>query len=360
MADSWDASIIKRGGKEVEAKIVEESPLPWNAPGHQPPINIISNSSEEPLGQSLIDASSSRYMKGQIIVGLVVASGSTDDLIFSYDEKILVIKEVIRGVQFLASLAPTTNFLTYTYQIKFLSIDAVPSISPCGTSAEFCESVWRDPVLKLLECKSGVGGYPQYNSRLKVSAKADWAYSVFFHKYPAFHFAYAYPSIGALCMQYANNSWGPEKLGEVFAHETCHIFGALDEYAPCNCDDVSGYIPVPNNNCVSCTGTHVPCVMDQNSLTMCSWTKGQIGLTFVVVEALGTTTVNNRPYTFAKCGDGNLWCNWWSGSAWTWISQGTPPSVKLMASMGATLVDGSRPYVFITGNDGHVWPQGFR
>ena len=37
-------------------------------------------------------------------------------------------------------------------------------------------------------------------------------------------------------MQYAIDGWGPNNIDRVFAHETCHIFNAPDEYAASGCD----------------------------------------------------------------------------------------------------------------------------
>ena len=59
----------------------------------------------------------------------------------------------------------------------------------------------------------------------------DWGYCAFFTKYPVGHFAYAYLGGPYLVMQYAIDGWGPNNIDRVFAHETCHIFNAPDDYA---------------------------------------------------------------------------------------------------------------------------------
>ena len=48
-------------------------------------------------------------------------------------------------------------------------------------------------------------------------------------------------------MHYDNGNWGPDNINRVFAHETCHIFGAADEYGSCGCG-ASGFLQVANNN----------------------------------------------------------------------------------------------------------------
>src|SRR4051812_44569305 len=62
-----------------------------------------------------------------------------------------------------------------------------------------------------------------------------------------------------------------------------------------------------------------------------------------------------RPYVFARGGPSRLWCNWWTGSAWSWSDQGAPPGTAISMTLGAVLVDGGRPHVFFRGGDGQVW-----
>ncbi|HEX3108328.1 MAG TPA: putative baseplate assembly protein, partial [Thermoanaerobaculia bacterium] len=75
-----------------------------------------------------------------------------------------------------------------------------------------------------------------------------------------------------------------------------------------------------------------------------------------VVGASGITAIDGaRPYLFVRGSDGNLWVNWWSGSAWTWTNQGTPADVDIVAGVGAIAVDNKRPYAFVIGSDGNLW-----
>jgi hypothetical protein len=78
-------------------------------------------------------------------------------------------------------------------------------------------------------------------------------------------------------------------MARTVAHETCHIFGASDEYqnapdchdVPGECTDGYGYLHAPNQNCYYCTETQVPCIMrgsgGSGQYPMCQWTKKQIG-----------------------------------------------------------------------------------
>ena len=60
-------------------------------------------------------------------------------------------------------------------------------------------------------------------------------------------------------MTYDNAGHGIENMDAVSAHETGHIFGALDEYS-CECYWQSGYLDYPNENCAN------GCELDENSI----------------------------------------------------------------------------------------------
>ena len=68
-------------------------------------------------------------------------------------------------------------------------------------------------------------------------------------------------------------------LQNVFAHETCHIFGASDEYWPTtDCDYPRGYLNVKNRNIINCRSTRLPCMMDSTKMfTLCSYSRAEIG-----------------------------------------------------------------------------------
>ena len=123
--------------------------------------------------------------------------------------------------------------------------------------------------------RKGPQGSVDYVNDLKTQKGTDWAYVAYFTKYPLHHFAYAVYE--RLVMSYENDGWGTDHINKVFAHETCHIFGAADEYGNCDCDSVHGYLAVPNRNCRRCAPDGVSCLMDRNELTLCEWSRKQIG-----------------------------------------------------------------------------------
>jgi hypothetical protein len=358
LADAWRA--IDAGRKSAARALVEEKPIPWDDPRFKPPGRIGAPPFPGTRGankaESIATATSVR-MVGSVTVGLVVVSGNTPALTFSGAEQIQVVQQVMQALQFLASEAPLGN-LTFVYEIHFLTINATEN-STCN-AYETCEAVWRDPALAKLGHPIGVAGCAAYANALKANHKTDWSYVAFFTKYRQYWFGYA--GGARLCMQYSNGGWGPGQIDRVFAHETCHIFGAADEYGSCHCWP-SGELQVPNKNCQNCTSAPVDCLMKANTFSLCYWTRGQIGWWPRVAAPMGAVTVDaDRPYAFVTGQDGHLWMNWWSGTTWNWSNQGLPPGVSIAASMGACTyninvnnVDVSRPHVFVKGSDKNLW-----
>mgnify|MGYP003963790057 CR=1 FL=1 len=90
----------------------------------------------------------------------------------------------------------------------------------------------------------------------------DWGYIVFVAdssndadgKFADGRFAFAiYGGDGGgpyLVMTYNNGLYGIDNMGAVIAHETGHIFGAIDQYGSCSCIDDFGYLNYENQNCV--------------------------------------------------------------------------------------------------------------
>ncbi len=279
MVKAWKGLQAKQ--RAASKKAVEQA-IPWDAEGFQHPKNpdndeeLRKDFDELKKTLKITETSTSATMTGSIALGLIIVKGTASGLGFSDAETRLVLQEVVEGCQFLASAYPRAK-VTFVYVIHVLTISAAPNDS-CDSS-ESCESVFRDPALAQLGYAAGDKGCIALVEDLKKNNKTQWGYVAFITKYPLIHFAYA--SGVKICMQYANDGWGPNQINRVFAHETCHIFGAADEYADSRCTCAKkGNNNVPNYNCVNCTDSlfdHVPCLMNQNTLSLCSWTMGQLG-----------------------------------------------------------------------------------
>lgn len=217
----------------------------------------------------------SRYMVGSIALGLVIVSGDTPALAFTDAEKEKIIEQVQRGANFLATAEPRAQ-VSFSYDIQDLQVTTAEGPYPNASNIyEQYEMGWRDAALSKLGYSPGRVGYRAYANALMADQGTKWGYVAFFTKYQLRHFAYAVYE--KLVMNYANDNWGPDNIHRVFAHESCHIFGASDEYGSCVCGEVGGELNGPNKNCVNCQTTQVPCLMNANTLQFCKWTKKQIG-----------------------------------------------------------------------------------
>jgi len=132
------------------------------------------------------------------------------------------------------------------------------------------------------------------NSYVRTARTRQWVYTLFIvddsadgSGTTAGDGSYAYRNGPYTTMVWPN--WrGGSRFGWVFAHETGHIFDALDEYGPggtdpgCGANHTSGF---KNSNSEYCTGTLVDCPMRQNltdantidrEQNICYWTRGMI------------------------------------------------------------------------------------
>ncbi|GAA0522711.1 hypothetical protein Ade02nite_82190 [Paractinoplanes deccanensis] len=191
-------------------------------------------------------------------------------LVFTQADKGLVMSEVMEGLAYLAAEGAPEG-VTFLPEWHFPDVNA-----PTGNGHDYedMEAPWRNAALTQLGHSGNRDGSRQFVRSLRQRLRTDWAYVAYFTKYPLHHFAYAGEE--RLVMEYDNDGWGTSQINRVFAHESCHIFGAADEYGGCGCG-ASGHHRIPNNNCRNCTSNQVPCLMDGNTLALCPWTKGQLG-----------------------------------------------------------------------------------
>ncbi len=221
------------------------------------------------------------YLVGSVSVAVVIVSGPTPDLQFSADDVRLVTSQVLEGLDFLVGAQPTAGIVFQTQQYPVsLTTPAVPTCTQGCTAGSYgaCEEVWLGPTLAALGYPPGRTGITDFVNHLQEQEGTDWAYAAIFVKYPVCHYAYAAAGGPMTVIQFANDGWGPKNLHRTFAHETCHVFNALDEYKEtCTCGRPSGYFQAPNDNCANCSGKHLPCLMDHNDLRLCYWSRRQLG-----------------------------------------------------------------------------------
>jgi hypothetical protein len=298
---------------------------------------------------------------------VIFTGNASSGLAFTSSEEAKITTEVLEGLAFLASAEPLAN-VTFVYDWRKVAVSATPGPdATIGDAYERFEAPWRNAALGVMGFASSRTGSVAYVNALKTSKATDWAYAAYFTKYPVNHFAYAGQE--RLVMAYSNDNWGPDRINQVFAHESCHIFGAADEYGSCGCG-VSGQFNIPNSNCRNCTSSQQDCLMNANTLQLCNWSRGQVGwssweqisggLKYVSVGADGTTWgVNANDQIFRR-----------DGSSWTLVS-GALKQISVGNSMnvwgvnaadnifqwnggGWTQVAGALKHVSV-GNDGTVW-----
>jgi len=157
---------------------------------------------------------------------------------------------------------------------------------------------------------------------------------------------------------------GPDNIDRVFAHETGHVFGALDEYkdSKCSCGGAHGRFGDPNDNCESC-GPGEICLMKKNDFTMCRHTYRHLGWVSPVrtVKTVWVTSISVRPDrldAFVVDGDGRVRNAFWQPDMPEWF-QGWVDVLGGRAKPGApvTAVSRSEGYldVFVIGTDRQVW-----
>jgi hypothetical protein len=216
----------------------------------------------------------SGWLEGSVAVGTIMVNGPTNDLRFTDTEQTKVVAEVQAGLSWLAAQALSSR-VTFVHDIHLVQIDTA-----ADATATDLEGLWRNPTMSALGYGASWQGVIDYVQALRERMQTQWAYVVFFVKYPLFHFAYASLGGPRLVMQYANDGWGPDNIDRVFAHETGHIFGCPDEYAAaeCTCDGEWGRFHEPNRNCATCAGTAgVSCLMRANDWTTCQATRIHLG-----------------------------------------------------------------------------------
>jgi|CXWL01.1.fsa_nt_gi hypothetical protein len=212
----------------------------------------------------------SQQLTGKVAVGVVIVSGP-GDLAFSNDEIVKVHAEVQNGLSWLGSQTGTATPVQFYYDLRNVTL-TLPD-DPNGSDKE---GYWRNPTMAAL----GFANPLAYVESIRSSLGTDWAYCAFFVKYSQTWFAYAFLGGPYLCMQYANDGWGPDNIDRVFAHESGHIFNAPDEYTAsnCNCTSTYGIYGVVNGNCQTCApGGGVACIMQGNSWSMCAYTPWHLG-----------------------------------------------------------------------------------
>lgn len=182
-----------------------------------------------------------------------------------------------------------------------------------------------------------------FNNVQKTAMGTDGAYSIFFvYDPPSGPQSWAHAIRGG---PYSTIAHSTTIYSAVIAHESAHIFWAVDEYAEntfygCQSGTFSTRSGFPNGNCVALNPNHVNCMLISNVLELCAFTIAHIGWT----DSIYALRVNTDPPGIpVRCG-------------WRWVP--TPAEVPVGLGFSCVLsapaeqtILGTR-YKFVQWSDG--------
>ncbi len=247
-----------------------------------------------------------RYSNSDIMIGnvfvrvvLLESNGQIDDSTENWSsDRIEVVKsEISEGLQWwedtFDKYCPNSP-VDLNFQIDFTYAD-----TPFQTSYEPIIHRSTDDYLwvsEFLVSQGYAGGSSRsavnsslrdYNYDMRLANNCDWSYTIFIAdslndpdgKFTNSYFAYAWISGPRLQLTYDNNGWGIEDMSIVVAHESGHIFCALDEYNVGNTyssgssswQEVGGYYGVQNLNAWDSPYGQTYSIMAGSSLQHNAW-----------------------------------------------------------------------------------------
>lgn len=224
-----------------------------------------------PYGAGFYDTS--EYLMGKVAVNIIFvqSDGSiaprTETGNWTTTKKNAVVTGVSQAMTWwaarnsAASLSFVYNNATITTGYEPINCNAVWDSLPETPACPNGEEDWIKQVMgKLGYTEADYGDRVfHYNNDMRLANSADWSFTIFMvdsavdvdGEFPDAYFAYAYLGGPFMVMTYDNGGYGIGEIAPVAAHETGHIFYALDEYyaSGCAAADRSGYLNGPNTNC---------------------------------------------------------------------------------------------------------------
>jgi len=234
---------------------------------------------QRPFGAQYADGS--EYMNGDVYVTVVLlqSDGTVDPQTETWTPTEIgnVKTRIAEGLSWWQTAYGNQG---YTSPLNF-TIDFTNADTPFKTSYEPIDRsstdqyMWIDQFLATKGSYSGYNGVSQFNDDRRLATNSDWSYTVFVADSSADndgmftdgYFGYAYLGGPFVVMTYDNDGWGIDSMGQVFAHETGHIFYALDEYYVAGYGgqsyfDTSGYYNTQNTNAAYQRPGNVPPQVD--------------------------------------------------------------------------------------------------
>lgn len=213
----------------------------------------------------------SEFMLGKVAVGIVMpqCTGTIDQCSETWNQT--TINQVVSQVN--SAMTWWSNRMngrvTFVYDLRPQTSTGYEPIRHSQSD----ESLWIGDTLTHMGF-SGSTYFEQvyaYNNWMRQKYSTDWAFTIFVANslnnpagtFSNGYYSYAYVQGPFMVMTSGNANYGADNMAAVAAHETAHIFGALDEYpgAGVGCTETSGYLIVPNQNSDQGCALNVPSIM---------------------------------------------------------------------------------------------------
>ncbi len=278
-----------------------------------------------PYGAGFYDTS--EYLMGRVAVNIIFvqSDGSiaprTETGNWTTSKKDAVITGVTQAMTWWAARNSAANLsfvhsnITVTTGYEPINCNIDPNYSPATPACPKGEEDWIKQVMgKLGYTEADYGDRVfHYNNDMRLANSADWSFTIFMvdsqvdadGEFPDGYFAYAYLGGPFTVMTYDNGGYWIDNIAAVTAHETGHIFYALDEYAASDCTTTqrAGYLNWPNTNCEN-GGSPVACIMrgqtgPYNTPAVCQHTERMLGWSYDGIPANGILDILDLPPTTA-------------------------------------------------------------
>lgn len=225
-------------------------------------------------------------------VGIIfVESSRPRGPVFSNSDRAVIENEIRSGLSFLAQEHPTRR-LVWIYDVQHVQID----VANQANSRDTDDSYWRNPAIQAAVFEghtftADIAGIDAYRNAMRAHHGSQHATVIFVSAFGMNWHAYSSGRRFIAMGPHGDDwgGWGVETVNAITAHEMCHQFGAADEYdgsgTPCNsCGGNHGCELIPNGNCEMCAEPHEECIMDDNDLNLCNYTRAHIGWSDIFVE----------------------------------------------------------------------------
>ena len=214
---------------------------------------------------------------GEISVGIVfVESSRSGGPAFSDSERVQLFFEVVFGLDFL-KWQNVMDRIVFSFDTQYIELD-LPRVY---------EMVWRPAAVEQIRYNGNRYsddwiGLARYRADMRSAHGSAHAFVIFVTPFNSAYCAYARNRTVVISNKDNYCNIGLSNVSVITAHETCHIFGAADEYDCSDCYTRHGCDQVLNSNCQDCNNRAVPCIMragvdPSNRTEICQSTMRQLG-----------------------------------------------------------------------------------